>query len=177
MVNLCDPSDPSSFSKARTLAQTFFSQPNGESQHTIHAMGHCHIDSGSRPPFFCHIKMRDRPWWYKNIWENSNLKEQLCLHALVSFVWAELVKAKVSPFICLDPTHADILSVRPLFSGWETELDTFLSGITLSVGKLIIRLNLQTGVFWKSLFLGSADFSCSLFLKARRNKICATFEN
>lgn len=46
MVNLCDPSDPSSFSKARSLAHSFFGQRNGESQHTVHAMGHCHIDSG-----------------------------------------------------------------------------------------------------------------------------------
>ncbi|KAI3371290.1 hypothetical protein L3Q82_023907, partial [Scortum barcoo] len=46
MVNLCDPADPSSFSKARSLASNFFSQRNGESQHTAHAMGHCHIDSG-----------------------------------------------------------------------------------------------------------------------------------
>lgn len=46
MVNLCDPSDPRCFSKARSLAHSFFSQRNGESQHTAHAMGHCHIDSG-----------------------------------------------------------------------------------------------------------------------------------
>ena len=46
MVNLCDPADPSSFSKAHSLALKFFSQRNGESQHTVHAMGHCHIDSG-----------------------------------------------------------------------------------------------------------------------------------
>lgn len=48
MVNLCDPADPSSFSKSHSLAQKFFSQRNGESQHTVHAMGHCHIDSGLR---------------------------------------------------------------------------------------------------------------------------------
>lgn len=46
MVNLCDPSDPSSFFKVRSLAHNFFSQRNGQSQHTAHAMGHCHIDSG-----------------------------------------------------------------------------------------------------------------------------------
>lgn len=46
MVNLCDPFDPRSFSKAHSLAHNFFSQRNGESQHTAHAMGHCHIDSG-----------------------------------------------------------------------------------------------------------------------------------
>lgn len=46
MVNLCDPSDPASFPKARARANVFFSQRNGDSQHTAHAMGHCHIDSG-----------------------------------------------------------------------------------------------------------------------------------
>ncbi len=46
MVNLCDPFDPSSFFKAHRLAHNFFSQRNGDSQHTVHAMGHCHIDSG-----------------------------------------------------------------------------------------------------------------------------------
>ncbi len=47
MVNLCDPANPSSFAAARSLAQKFFAQKNGESQHVAHAMGHCHIDSGN----------------------------------------------------------------------------------------------------------------------------------
>nr|XP_015198938.1 PREDICTED: alpha-mannosidase 2C1 [Lepisosteus oculatus] len=51
MVNLCDPSDPSTFSAARHLAEVFFSQRNGQSQHTVHAMGHCHIDSGRAQQF------------------------------------------------------------------------------------------------------------------------------
>lgn len=46
MVNVCDVTDPSTFPAARDLAAAIFSQRNGESQHTIHAMGHCHIDSG-----------------------------------------------------------------------------------------------------------------------------------
>lgn len=46
MVNLCDPDDPKSFSSARNLAQKFFNQKNGQSQHIMHAMGHCHIDTG-----------------------------------------------------------------------------------------------------------------------------------
>lgn len=47
MVNLCDTADPSSFASARSLARTFLSQKNGESQHVVHAMGHCHIDTGN----------------------------------------------------------------------------------------------------------------------------------
>jgi hypothetical protein len=31
---------------AQALACKFFSQRGGESQHTIHATGHCHIDTG-----------------------------------------------------------------------------------------------------------------------------------
>ena len=46
MVNLCEPTNPSTFPKTHNLAQKFFTQRNGQSQHTVHAMGHCHIDSG-----------------------------------------------------------------------------------------------------------------------------------
>lgn len=46
MVNVCDVTDPATFPAARSLAAAVFNQRNGESQHTIHAMGHCHIDSG-----------------------------------------------------------------------------------------------------------------------------------
>ena len=28
------------------MAETFFKQGNGASQHTVHAMGHAHIDTG-----------------------------------------------------------------------------------------------------------------------------------
>uniref|UniRef100_A0A3Q3J1N8 alpha-mannosidase n=1 Tax=Monopterus albus TaxID=43700 RepID=A0A3Q3J1N8_MONAL len=62
MVNLCDPSDPSSFSKVHSLAQNFFSQRNGESQHTVHAMGHCHIDSAWLWPYEETIRKCGRSW-------------------------------------------------------------------------------------------------------------------
>uniref|UniRef100_A0A671UPI5 Alpha-mannosidase 2C1 n=1 Tax=Sparus aurata TaxID=8175 RepID=A0A671UPI5_SPAAU len=62
MVNLCDPSDPRSFSKARSLAHSFFSQRNGESQHTAHAMGHCHIDSAWLWPYEETIRKCGRSW-------------------------------------------------------------------------------------------------------------------
>ncbi|KAF7224392.1 alpha-mannosidase 2C1 [Nothobranchius furzeri] len=62
MVNLCDPSDPSSFSKAHSLAHKFFSQHNGESQHTVHAMGHCHIDSAWLWPYEETIRKCGRSW-------------------------------------------------------------------------------------------------------------------
>lgn len=57
MVNLCDPSDPRSFSKAQSLARNFFSQRNGQSQHIVHAMGHCHIDSGLNLVSYYYIEL------------------------------------------------------------------------------------------------------------------------
>ncbi|XP_075326037.1 alpha-mannosidase 2C1 isoform X2 [Odontesthes bonariensis] len=62
MVNLCDPADPSSFSKAHSMARKFFSQRNGESQHTVHAMGHCHIDSAWLWPYEETIRKCGRSW-------------------------------------------------------------------------------------------------------------------
>ncbi|XP_038562144.1 alpha-mannosidase 2C1 [Micropterus salmoides] len=62
MVNLCDPFNPSSFPKARRLAHNFFSQRNGESQHNIHAMGHCHIDSAWLWPYEETIRKCGRSW-------------------------------------------------------------------------------------------------------------------
>ncbi|XP_063782374.1 alpha-mannosidase 2C1 [Pseudophryne corroboree] len=45
MVNLCDVNDPGTFAAVRKLSSTFFNQKNGDSQHIVHAVGHCHIDS------------------------------------------------------------------------------------------------------------------------------------
>uniref|UniRef100_A0A3Q2SY03 alpha-mannosidase n=1 Tax=Fundulus heteroclitus TaxID=8078 RepID=A0A3Q2SY03_FUNHE len=62
MVNLCDPFDPSTFSKAHSLAHKFFNQRNGDSQHTVHAMGHCHIDSAWLWPYEETIRKCGRSW-------------------------------------------------------------------------------------------------------------------
>ncbi|XP_077452949.1 alpha-mannosidase 2C1 [Stigmatopora argus] len=62
MVNVSDPTDPSSFPKAHALAQNFFSQSNGKSQHTVHAMGHCHIDSAWLWPYDETIRKCARSW-------------------------------------------------------------------------------------------------------------------
>uniref|UniRef100_A0A7M4EJF9 alpha-mannosidase n=1 Tax=Crocodylus porosus TaxID=8502 RepID=A0A7M4EJF9_CROPO len=62
MVNLCDVTDPSTFPAAHQLASAFFSQRNGESQHTIHAMGHCHIDSAWLWPYEESIRKCARSW-------------------------------------------------------------------------------------------------------------------
>uniref|UniRef100_A0A8B9J1X0 Mannosidase alpha class 2C member 1 n=1 Tax=Amazona collaria TaxID=241587 RepID=A0A8B9J1X0_9PSIT len=62
MVNVCDVMDPSTFPAARALAAAVFSQRNGESQHTIHAMGHCHIDSAWLWPYEETIRKCARSW-------------------------------------------------------------------------------------------------------------------
>ncbi|KAK4820656.1 hypothetical protein QYF61_002860 [Mycteria americana] len=62
MINVCDVMDPSTFSAARDLAAAIFSQRNGESQHTIHAMGHCHIDSAWLWPYEETIRKCARSW-------------------------------------------------------------------------------------------------------------------
>ncbi|XP_035191627.1 alpha-mannosidase 2C1 isoform X3 [Oxyura jamaicensis] len=62
MVNVCDVTDPATFPAARDLAAAIFSQGNGESQHTIHAMGHCHIDSAWLWPYEETIRKCARSW-------------------------------------------------------------------------------------------------------------------
>ncbi|CAL8356210.1 unnamed protein product [Lota lota] len=62
MVNVCDPAEPGSFSKARSLAQSFFTQRNGHSQHTVHAMGHCHIDTAWLWPYEETVRKCGRSW-------------------------------------------------------------------------------------------------------------------
>ncbi|KFU93081.1 Alpha-mannosidase 2C1, partial [Chaetura pelagica] len=62
MINVCDVTDPSTFPAARDLAAVIFSQRNGQSQHTIHAMGHCHIDSAWLWPYEETIRKCARSW-------------------------------------------------------------------------------------------------------------------
>ncbi|XP_062819613.1 alpha-mannosidase 2C1 isoform X1 [Anolis carolinensis] len=62
MVNLCDVTNPSTFPAVHELACSVFSQKNGESQHTVHAMGHCHIDSAWLWPYEETIRKCARSW-------------------------------------------------------------------------------------------------------------------
>ena len=48
MINKIDVNNEATFTEARETAARFLREKNGESQHTVHAMGHCHIDSGER---------------------------------------------------------------------------------------------------------------------------------
>ncbi|XP_069758353.1 alpha-mannosidase 2C1 [Narcine bancroftii] len=62
MVNACDVTDPSTFVKVHRLANSFLQQKNGESQHVVHAMGHCHIDTAWLWPFEETIRKCARSW-------------------------------------------------------------------------------------------------------------------
>ncbi|CAO2634917.1 Alpha-mannosidase 2C1 [Lemmus lemmus] len=62
MVNVCDPAQPETYSAAEALASKFFGQHGGESQHTIHAMGHCHIDTAWLWPFKETVRKCARSW-------------------------------------------------------------------------------------------------------------------
>ncbi|CAH3194174.1 unnamed protein product, partial [Porites evermanni] len=45
IVNACqDLSDRTSLQRAHEIADRFFKQANGDSQHQVHAVGNCHID-------------------------------------------------------------------------------------------------------------------------------------
>ncbi|XP_061451222.1 alpha-mannosidase 2C1 isoform X2 [Rhineura floridana] len=62
MVNLCDVANPLTFPAVHELACSIFRQKNGESQHIIHAMGHCHIDSAWLWPYDETIRKCARSW-------------------------------------------------------------------------------------------------------------------
>ncbi|XP_014636428.1 PREDICTED: alpha-mannosidase 2C1 isoform X6 [Ceratotherium simum simum] len=62
IVNMCDPAQPETFPVAQALASKFFGQCGGESQHTIHAMGHCHIDTAWLWPFKETVRKCARSW-------------------------------------------------------------------------------------------------------------------
>ncbi|XP_078189852.1 alpha-mannosidase 2C1 isoform X4 [Callithrix jacchus] len=62
MVNVCDPAQPETFPAAQALASRFFCQRGGESQHTIHAIGHCHIDTAWLWPFKETVRKCARSW-------------------------------------------------------------------------------------------------------------------
>ncbi|XP_016066046.1 PREDICTED: alpha-mannosidase 2C1 isoform X3 [Miniopterus natalensis] len=62
IVNVYDPAQPETFLMAQDLASRFFGQRGGESQHTIHAMGHCHIDTAWLWPFKETVRKCARSW-------------------------------------------------------------------------------------------------------------------
>ncbi|KAK3704578.1 hypothetical protein RRG08_033620 [Elysia crispata] len=51
MINQIEVQDRSTYKRAQEIAQEFFQQTNGESQHTVYAMGHAHIDTAWLWPY------------------------------------------------------------------------------------------------------------------------------
>ncbi|ESO98562.1 hypothetical protein LOTGIDRAFT_142661 [Lottia gigantea] len=45
IINIIEVGESSSYNRAKKIADMFFNQKNGDSQHTIYAMGHSHIDT------------------------------------------------------------------------------------------------------------------------------------
>ncbi|XP_062926980.1 alpha-mannosidase 2C1 [Mobula hypostoma] len=62
MVNACDVADPNTFAEVHRIANAFLQQKNGESQHVVHAMGHCHIDTAWLWPYEETIRKCARSW-------------------------------------------------------------------------------------------------------------------
>uniref|UniRef100_A0A0B7AQ44 Uncharacterized protein n=1 Tax=Arion vulgaris TaxID=1028688 RepID=A0A0B7AQ44_9EUPU len=62
MINILNVSDTSTYSRAREIAQNFFQQKNGQSQHTLFAMGHAHIDTAWLWPYAETIRKCARSW-------------------------------------------------------------------------------------------------------------------
>ncbi|KAK0052625.1 alpha-mannosidase 2C1-like isoform X1 [Biomphalaria pfeifferi] len=62
MINHLNVADKSTFRKAQEVAQHFFSQRNGQSQHTVYAMGHAHIDTAWLWPYAETIRKCARSW-------------------------------------------------------------------------------------------------------------------
>jgi len=62
IMNTCIPRDKKTYEAARKLAKEFLSTPNDESQHTVYAVGHCHIDMAWLWPFSETRRKGGRSW-------------------------------------------------------------------------------------------------------------------
>ncbi|XP_061176887.1 alpha-mannosidase 2C1-like [Saccostrea echinata] len=62
LINSLDLNDRSTYAKAHQIAEKFFQQRNGESQHVMYAMGHAHMDSAWLWPYAETIRKCARSW-------------------------------------------------------------------------------------------------------------------
>ncbi|XP_059170192.1 alpha-mannosidase 2C1-like [Physella acuta] len=62
IINHLDVTDRRTFRGAQDVAQNFFDQRNGQSQHTLYAMGHAHIDTAWLWPYAETIRKCARSW-------------------------------------------------------------------------------------------------------------------
>ncbi|CAC5365589.1 MAN2C1 [Mytilus coruscus] len=61
-VNICSDRKEDSVKTALQVTKKFLAEKNGGSQHTIHAMGHCHIDCAWLWRYDCTIRKCARSW-------------------------------------------------------------------------------------------------------------------
>ncbi|XP_052092511.1 alpha-mannosidase 2C1-like [Mytilus californianus] len=61
-VNICSDRKEDSVKTALQVTKAFLAEKNGGSQHTIHAMGHCHIDCAWLWRYDCTIRKCARSW-------------------------------------------------------------------------------------------------------------------
>eukprot|EP00826_Nyctotherus_ovalis_P006400 TRINITY_DN1150_c0_g2_i1.p1 TRINITY_DN1150_c0_g2~~TRINITY_DN1150_c0_g2_i1.p1 ORF type:complete len:982 (-),score=326.77 TRINITY_DN1150_c0_g2_i1:100-3045(-) len=62
IVNTCVPKDKSTYAPSRAVARRFFATKNPGSQHTVYAVGHCHIDMAWLWPFSETRRKGGRSW-------------------------------------------------------------------------------------------------------------------
>ncbi|XP_048766025.2 alpha-mannosidase 2C1-like [Ostrea edulis] len=62
LINTIDLNDRSTYAKAHQIAERFFQQRNGQSQHVIYAMGHAHMDTAWLWPYAETVRKCARSW-------------------------------------------------------------------------------------------------------------------
>ncbi|BFZ09579.1 hypothetical protein BsWGS_12618 [Bradybaena similaris] len=62
MINHLNVKDRTTYRRAQEMAETFFHERNGQSQHTLYAMGHAHIDTAWLWPYAETIRKCARSW-------------------------------------------------------------------------------------------------------------------
>eukprot|EP00731_Ephydatia_muelleri_P024288 Em0016g559a len=62
IINACNPFDKSTLERCLAISRKFFSEKNGDAQHTIHAIGHCHIDTAWLWPYSETVRKCARSW-------------------------------------------------------------------------------------------------------------------
>ncbi|GAB1610945.1 alpha-mannosidase 2C1-like [Argonauta hians] len=62
MVNICLEHTTEAYKRAISLSKTFFAERNGDTYHTLHAIGNCHIDTAWLWPYAETIRKCARSW-------------------------------------------------------------------------------------------------------------------
>ncbi|XP_060473999.2 alpha-mannosidase 2C1 isoform X2 [Panthera onca] len=166
MVNVCDPAQPETFPVAQALASRFFGQRGGESQHTIHAMGHCHIDTAWLWPFKETVRKCARSWVSAvQLMEQNPEFIFACSQVRGTAVWGHL-----SP---VGPRAQQLEWVKSHYPGLHARLQEFACrGQFVPVGGTWVEMdgNLPSGEAMVRQFLQGQNFFLQEF-----GKMCSEF--